>query len=243
MDRTETGIDGEMELDRVESSADDENAPRITVVIPTWNKCDLVVACLESLEEQIYRGFEVIVVDDGSTDGTADTMAKRFPGAKLIRLDRNRGFCVAVNAGIRAAETEFVFLLNNDLILRGDFFSRLDAARRRVEEPSLFAIGAKTLRLSDGRPNHIGMHARWKGGMIVQEAFDAEVLAPTDFFQAGACLFRRDHFGELGGFLPLFYPGYWEDYDLAYRALKRGWKNYYEPRAVADHVERRAGDL
>ena len=74
-----------------------------------------------------------------------------------------------------------------------------------------------------------------RGGLIRQEAFAAEEAAPTDFFQAGACLINRQKFLELGGFPDIYHPGYWEDYDLAWQAHRRGWASLYEPRAIAYH--------
>jgi len=77
--------------------------PRLAIVIPTWNRKELLTACLASLEAQTFQDFEVIVVDDGSTDGTAGLIELEYPTVRLVRLTRNRGFCVATNAGIRAA--------------------------------------------------------------------------------------------------------------------------------------------
>lgn len=112
--------------------------PLVSVVIPTWNRCDLLADCLASLAAQTYRALEIVVVDDGSTDDTASYVARKHPLARLVRLDRNSGFCVAANAGIRAATGGLVFLLNNDMTLEAGCIARLvEAAEDRTA--ALFA--------------------------------------------------------------------------------------------------------
>src|SRR5712692_1334214 len=86
----------------------------ISVVVANWNRRDLLRACLASLERQTFRDFEIIVVDNGSEDGSADMVAAEFPAARLIRNSENRGFCAANNQGIAAARGRFIALLNND---------------------------------------------------------------------------------------------------------------------------------
>src|SRR5512143_1330122 len=86
----------------------------ISVIIPNYNRADLLRSCLESLRAQTYREFEVIVVDNGSTDGSAAMVEKEFPEARVHRMITNTGFSAAVNDGIRIAKGELVALLNND---------------------------------------------------------------------------------------------------------------------------------
>ena len=77
---------------------------RVAIIIPTWNRADLLLECLTSIEAQTFRAYEIIVVDDGSTDNTAEAVQRNFPSARLIKLPENRGFCAAVNAGNQPAE-------------------------------------------------------------------------------------------------------------------------------------------
>ena len=213
------------------------------ILIANWNGADTIERCVGSVLAGVRRldqAASVIVVDDASSDDSARTIAESFPSVELLKLSVNVGFAQAVNKAMQELDTPWVFLLNNDLALPADYFERLLAAKDSLGDENLFAIGAQTVQWGTNQPNHAGMLAEWNGTMIVQRAFEATGLAPTDFVQAGACLISREKFFALGGFPALYHPGYWEDYDLAYRARRMGWRNYYEPRAVAFHYGQRS---
>lgn len=210
------------------------------VVIPNWNGAAFIERCLGSALAAVRRAgrpMEVIVTDDASADGSAETIAKSFPSVKLISWDANVGFGEAVGRGMAAATADWIFLLNNDLALKEDFCERLIAVLDAQPDPGrVFAIGARTLDWTTGEANHGGQLARWRGGMIVQEPFESDAAAAAGFFQAGACLIDRKKFLALGGFAEIYRPGYWEDYDLAWQARRRGWAVLYDPRATAWHL-------
>ena len=107
-------------------------AARVAAVIPTWNRRDLLVTLLKNLAAQTRPFDEIIVVDNGSTDGSAEEAARA--GAKVIRLERNLGFAAAVNRGIEAAEADWVAVLNNDVTLQPDWLANLlkPAAKRKT---------------------------------------------------------------------------------------------------------------
>src|SRR5438445_9471226 len=87
---------------------------KVSVVVVNWNRRQLLAACLKSLELQTQKDFEIIVVDNGSADGSVEMVEREFTAARLIRNSENRGFCLANNQGIQVAEGEFIALLNND---------------------------------------------------------------------------------------------------------------------------------
>ncbi len=212
-------------------------------IIANWNGSGYIERCLGSVLAAARRSpapLHLLVVDDASTDDSPQKIATLFPSIQLLRLPVNVGFGQAVNEAMRTLSTPWVFILNNDLALRTDFFERLIETCKSLGGSDLFAIGAKTLQWESHEPNHAGMRARWKERMIVQEGFDTDELTPTDFIQGGSCLVDREKFLALEGFCPIYHPGYWEDYDLAYQARRHGWKNYYEPRAVAYHWGKRS---
>ena len=88
--------------------------PAVSVVVLNWNGAQLLPVCLDSVRAQTFRDFEVIMPDNGSTDGSVALAADRYPEVRVLRFYENLGFCLAVNAGIRASEGEFIALLNND---------------------------------------------------------------------------------------------------------------------------------
>ena len=98
---------------------------RISVVIPSWNRCALLLACLASVQAQARDDLEVIVVNDASTDETVNRVTREHPQVRLIHLAENLGFARAVNRGIRAATGEWVLLLNNDVTLAPRFLERM----------------------------------------------------------------------------------------------------------------------
>ena len=209
------------------------------VLIPNWNGEAFIERCLGSVLAAVRRSgqaMEVVVIDDASGDRSPELIERGFPSVRLIRLERNVGFGAAVNRAMRQMQAEWVFLLNNDLVLRTDFCERLLGTLNEHDPGDCFAIGALTLDWETQAPNHGGQRACWRDGLIVQEAYSADRAEPTGFFQAGACLLDRRKFLSLGGFAGLYHPGYWEDYDLAYQARRAGWLNLYEPHAVAYHL-------
>ena len=168
--------------------------PRVTIVIATWNRKELLSDCLQSIERQTYARHETVVVDNGSVDGTADMIEASFPWVRLIPSPENRGFCVATNIGLREAGTEFVLPLNNDMTLEPDFLERLIAAADQSEaamfaplilwrdEPDvIYSAGDRIL--VNGRPEGIGFRC-----LREKFAFPNRIFGVT----AGASLFLTE---------------------------------------------------
>ena len=128
---------------------------KAAVVIPNWNGKRYLKGCLRALQKQTCRDFVIRVVDNGSTDGSADFIAAHFPEVHLIRLPENTGFCHAVNEGILAGNEPFVILLNNDTVAETGFVGAL--IRAMEEKPDAFACQAKMLQMFDpGRIDDAG---------------------------------------------------------------------------------------
>jgi GT2 family glycosyltransferase len=104
--------------------------PELTVVLLNWNGVHLLPTCLESLRAQTFQDFEIILPDNGSTDGSLELLAEKYPEVQIIRFPRNMGFCLAMNAGMSAAHGEFVFSLNNDTDLDPHCLEEVVAAMR-----------------------------------------------------------------------------------------------------------------
>lgn len=210
---------------------------RLTVVIPTWNRWALLEECLQSLRKQTFEAFEVIVVDDGSTDDTAAAVKRDFPEVRFIRLEMNGGFAKAVNVGIREARLELVMLLNNDMTLDKHCISELvegaDESAAAMfaplvlfkDDPDVIYSAGDRL-LANGRPESVGFR-------IPIEDFSE----PGRIFgvSAGAALYRRALFDEIGLFDEGF-VAYFEDADLCARARLAGLEASFVGEAVAYHV-------
>jgi N-acetylglucosaminyl-diphospho-decaprenol L-rhamnosyltransferase len=208
--------------------------PGIDVVIPTWNGWPLLQRCLATLERQTAPAT-VIVVDSGSTDGTADRLGGR---AELVRLDANRGFAAAVNAGIAAGRAPAVVVLNNDVECDPDFLERLGAPLD--EDPRVGAVAA--LLVAPGRAavdsygleidRTLAAYPRFARAPYPAASLDTRHLAGPS---GGAAAYRRAALQEVGGFDEAIF-GYLEDADLALRLRVAGWTCAGAPDAVAVHL-------
>src|SRR5690349_11176948 len=213
-----------------------------SVVIPNWNGRDLLEKYLPSIVEALAgnRRNEIVVVDNGSSDGSVELIRERFPQVTLLALPTNLGFGGGSNAGFQAAKNDIVVLLNSDMRVAPDFLAPLLEGFR---DPEVFAVSCQIF-FSDPRKlrEETGLTQGWweDGGLRVRHRNDPGVtdLFPCFYGGGGSCAFDRRKFLELGGFDPLLEPFYLEDTDLGYLAWKRGWKVYYQPRSVVYHEHR-----
>jgi O-antigen biosynthesis protein len=213
-----------------------------SVVIPTWNGRDHLVANLPSVVEAM-RGDpdnEIIIVDNGSEDGTAEYLRQTFPSVRVLALPKNLGFGGGSNAGFEAARNDIVVLLNNDMRVEPDFLAPL---LEGFSDPQVFAVTSQIF-FSDPmrRREETGLtHGRWTArGLELGHAIDEQVdrLYPAFYAGGGSSAYDRKKFLELGGFDALLRPFYYEDSDLSYMAWKRGWKVLYAPGSVVYHEHR-----
>lgn len=217
-----------------------ENAHRlrISVIIPNWNGVEHLPTCLDSLRHQTLEGVEVIVADNGSTDGSLQLLERRYPEVSVLALGENRGFAGACNAGIRAAGGTFIVLLNNDTEVDASWLEEVLAAFERHPEAGM--VASKMLLFDrrnrihtagdfyrvDGLPGNRGVWERDEG------RFDEEEYV----FGAcgGSAAYRRSMLEQVGLLDEDFFYSC-EDVDLAWRAQLAGWRCIYAPRAVVYH--------
>jgi GT2 family glycosyltransferase len=213
-----------------------------SVVIPNWNGKDLLAKYLPSVVAALAGNpaNEIVVVDNGSTDGSADFVRTSFPQVELVALAENLGFGGGSNAGFRAAANDIVVLLNSDMRVAEDFLAPLLAG---FGDPQVFAVACQIF-FSDPRKlrEETGLTQAWwqDGSLRVRHRIDPAVdcLFPCFYGGGGSCAFDRRKFFELGGFDHLLAPFYLEDTDLGYLAWKRGWKVLYQPHSVVYHEHR-----
>ncbi|HEY4364309.1 MAG TPA: glycosyltransferase family 2 protein [Bryobacteraceae bacterium] len=206
---------------------------RIAAVIPSWNRRDLLRTLLENLKAQTKTFDEVIVVDNGSTDGSAEVAESM--GARVVRLPENLGFAAAVNRGIAPATSEWVAILNNDVTLEPEWLTRMLGA----VGDSAFAAG-KILSAADSKVIDGTFDLMARSGCALR-CGAGKRDSPT-WNRAGtismapmtAALFRRSLFEEIGG-LDEQFGSYLEDVDFGVRCALAGRGGVYVPEAVAHH--------
>lgn len=212
---------------------------RLSVVIPNWNGERFLHTCLTSLRGQTFQDFETILLDNGSTDGSVAFTERNFPETRIVSLQNNRGFSVAVNTGIRASKTEYVVLLNNDTEADPGWLEALVRSAEAHLEASLFAsklVDFYDRRILDGAGDVLrrsGLPYRLGHRELDRGQFDE----PTYVFGAcaAAALYRRSLFEEIGTFDEDFFA-YCEDGDLSFRAQLAGYRCLYVPGAVVYHM-------
>lgn len=213
-----------------------------SIVIPNWNGRDLLEKYLPSVIAAAapVPDNEIVVVDNGSTDGSAEFIRDRFPQVRLIALERNLGFGGGSNAGVRAARHDIVVLLNTDMRVERDFLAPL---LNGFSDEKVFAVACQIFFTDPAKlREETGLTQGWwrQGSLRVRHRIDPVIrdLYPCFYGGGGSCAFDRRKFLELGGFDPLLAPFYLEDTDLGYLAWKRGWKVLYQPGSVVYHEHR-----
>jgi len=213
-----------------------------SVVIPNWNGRDLLAKYLPSVIDAMGNDpqNEIIVVDNGSEDGSANFLHENFPAVRVLALGRNLGFGGGSNEGFRTAKNDIVVLLNSDMRVQSAFLAPL---REAFTDEKVFAVSCQIF-FSDPVKlrEETGLTQGWweNGGLRVRHRIDAAIAEPFPCFYGGggSCAFDRRKFLELGGFDELLRPFYLEDTDLGYKAWKRGWKVLYQPGSVVYHEHR-----
>jgi GT2 family glycosyltransferase len=205
---------------------------KVSVVIPTYSRRDLLEKNLhfvvEAAENRINNIAEIIIVDDGSTDDSYAFVKNNYPQVKIVKHKINRGFSAAVNTGVRSAKSELICLINNDVVPSPDF---LRTVLPHFEDNNVFAV-------SFNEKGEFG----WAKGKFIDGFVEHEAGKKSDkphitfWVSGGSGVFRRSTWIALGGMdEKLFSPFYWEDMDLCYRAVKRGFTLLWESGSLVEH--------
>jgi len=218
--------------------------PQVAIVIPNWNGRKYLEHCLRSVFAQQFRDFSVILVDNGSTDGSVDLARTCFPQVHIIENHENRGFAAANNQAILASASEFVATLNNDTEVAPGWLGVLVQA---IEADSQVGMCASKMLLAYERDviEAAGIAVDRAGVAWNRDAGTVNgpgATAPIPVFgpSAGAALYRRAMLDDVGLFDEDFFA-YLEDVDLAWRAQWAGWRCAYVPQAVVYHVHSATG--
>lgn len=210
----------------------------VSVIIPNFNGIAYLDGVLSSLERQTLENFEVILVDNGSTDGSCSFVTSRYSWVHVLELPENFGFCRAVNEGIRAARSHYVLLLNNDTEVEPEFLEEMVGALKRHKKA--FSCQAKMIqyhehdKLDDAGNYYCALgwaFARGKGRSIEKYEKEEKIFASC----AGAAIYRKKVFDKIGYFDEEHFA-YLEDMDVGYRARIHGYENWFAPKALVYHV-------
>jgi len=209
--------------------------PSCAILVLNWNGQTHLAHLLPSLYAAIAtygRHVPIVVVDNQSSEGDAAWVRATFPGVEVHVAPRN-DYLFSLNAAVAARREEVVILLNNDMRVAPDFVAPLLA---HFTDPSVFAVAAAVYEWDGRTPQTGARRIRFEAGWITHW-FEHGRASPRYTAEAGGgcSAFRRTRFTALGGFDPLFRPGYWEDFDLTHRAWRCGWPSVFEPRSVMYH--------
>lgn len=209
----------------------------ITIVIPNYNGNKYLKHCIKSIYKQTYKEYEVIVVDNASTDSDYKWI-KNSKEVKFVSLDRNYGFSRAVNEGIKLAKGEYILLLNNDTELDREFLCNMLYTMKRDKD--IFSVSSKMIQyynrqlIDDAGDEYtiIGWARKCGEGESKQNySYDKRIFSAC----AGAALYRKSIFEKIGYFDEKFFA-YLEDVDIGYRANIYGFKNVFSAQSIVYHI-------
>jgi GT2 family glycosyltransferase len=211
---------------------------RISIIIPNYNGFNILKNCLDSLEQHDRRPDQIIVVDNGSTDGSPDSIRKNYPWVTLVALNRNTGFTGANNAGLSASDGDLLVLLNNDCVAEPGWLAALED---RMNDHSVGAVTSSMRNINDIRiMDSAGGEIDWMGfSRDIGKGQSASIHdRPLElaFPCGGAVMIRRSALPDASR---LFWDHlfiYQEDLDLGFELFRTGWKVVYEPSAVVRHM-------
>ncbi|AFC27519.1 hypothetical protein PM3016_552 [Paenibacillus mucilaginosus 3016] len=210
----------------------------VSIVIPNYNGKKYIKTCLESIKKQTYKDFEVIFVDNGSSDGSVDYVKAHYPEILLITLEENFGFSIAVNRGIEKAQGDYVVLLNTDTEATDNWLYELVTCV--TSNSKIFSCASKMLQYYDKDKIDDAGDFYSILGWAYQDGHDESASLYTEdryIFSscAGAAIYRKSLFEKVGLFDERFFA-YLEDVDIGYRAQIEGYFNYFCSKAIIYHI-------
>ncbi len=208
----------------------------VTAIILNWNGMSFIPECLESLLKQDYPNLCVTFVDNGSTDGSQDYVQRHFPTVKTIYLKKNHGFDIPNNIAMKeaiASGANYLFLLNNDVVLESDAISKLICAGER--NPTIGALGPVQLKYGDStQVVSAGGYFDWKRGIVVQHEKKPLINKEVTFLSGAALMLKVNVIRQVG-ILDQEYYFYGEDVDLCTRIVKKGYKLVCVASSIVKH--------
>ncbi len=213
-----------------------DGEPLVSIIVVNWNGISLLKDCIESILRQTYGNYEIILVDNGSTDDSADYIEKNYPRVRLVRLPENRGFTGGNIEGLKQARGAYIALVNNDVMLAQQWVRAMVAGMG--SDPHVGTCASRIVLNGSLRIDSVGNAFTTAGSGVKQgEGEDPSrhsSTAPTWGACAAAVLYRKTMLDDVGFLDDMLYLNY-EDTDLDFRSMLAGWKSIYVPEAVAHH--------
>ena len=210
--------------------------PDITLIITNWNGSSLLRECLPSVLEAVkfdrHHSYEIMVIDDCSTDNSLKVLSDEFPEVRPEKTPQNLGFQEANNYAVNLADSKIVMPMNNDIKLDQ---KALHYLIQHFENKDTFAVSGKIFAFDKTTFLYGNRGGYFQKGHFHLYEKPQDDDSQTLFACGGAFMVNRQKYLDLGGFDAMYHPLYYEEVDLSYRALKRGWKIYYEPKSIAYH--------
>jgi len=204
----------------------------VSIIIVNFNKKELLKQCLDSIKNSTtYPNYEVIVVDNGSSDGSQEMVEKNYRWVKLVKNKENLGFAKANNIGIREARGDYIFLLNNDtVIIQRDWLEKMIAVAE--SDPKIGIVGCKLVG-PGGTIQHVGGWYNVRGTGHYTKDIDRTV--EVDYVTGAAMLIKREVIEKIGLLDEGYSPLYYEDTDLCARCKRAGYRIVCTPKTVIIH--------
>lgn len=210
--------------------------PEITLIITNWNGSNLLKECLPTVLKAVEYDqghlYEIMVIDDCSTDDSLNILAKNFPKIRVEQTPQNLGFQEANNYAVKLTDSKIVMPMNNDIKLDSKSLYYLS---KHFDNKEVFAVSGKIFAFDQSTFLYGNRGGYFRKGHFHLYEKSPEDDSQTLFACGGAFMVNRKQYLELGGFDSMYHPLYYEEIDLSYRALKRGWKVNYEPLSIAYH--------
>ena len=212
--------------------------PCVSIVIANYNGGRLVEGCLRSVFKTDFPSFEVIVVDNGSTDGSPDVIAEHIPAARLIRLRKNLGFAVANNIGIQAASGKYLVLLNGDTEVEPQWLTRLVEAAERMPEtaflqPKILFLDNRDVINSAGNEIHFAGFGVCRG-IATRDSGRFDQVEKIGYASGACVMVSREALQKIGPLDDIFFV-YGEDKDWGWRGKMLGYESVYVPTSRVYH--------
>lgn len=210
-----------------------------SILVLNYNGKSLLSRFLGSIHKAANKSrickTEVVLVDNQSSDGSVEWTKTRYPSINILEAPQNH-YLFSLNWAVKQIDSEVIVLLNNDIEMTEDCLDPLFDVL--LQDSQVFSVTPQLLGMDRVTPNGGHYTGQFHRGMLVNQLTNQrDAPRPTVFSSGGAMAVRREDFLALGGFDELYYPAYWEDVDLSYRAWKQGNKSIFQPASTMYHVQ------